>query len=99
MEIDQLREKFDTGLKKIGHEIKSHLVLHGFYGTVSHSGMSEIPEGARVEIQVKGRTVGRWFDRQQIEGCCLRVGGAVLAGIVEMVDELAAGSESAAPRD
>jgi hypothetical protein len=99
METDQLREKFDTGLKKIGHEIKSHLVLHGFYGTVSHSGMSEVPDGARVEIQVKGKTVGRWFDRQQIEGCCLRVGGAVLAGIIAMVDELAAGSESAATRD
>jgi hypothetical protein len=99
VEIDLSREKFDTGLKKIGHEIKSQLVLHGFYGAVSHGGLSEVPDGARVEIHAKGKTVGRWFDREQIEGCCLRVGGAVLTGIIAMVDELAAGSESAATRD
>jgi hypothetical protein len=99
METDQLREKFDTGLKKIGYEIKSRLVLHGFYGTVSHSGPSEVPDGTRVEIHAKGRTVGRSFDREQIEGCCLRVGGAVLSGIIAMVDELAARPESAATRD
>ena len=96
METQQLREKFDTGLKKIGHEIKSRLVLHGLFGTIHHSGLSEVPDGARVEIHANGKTVARSFDREQIESCCLRVGGAVLAGIIAMVDELAARSESPA---
>jgi hypothetical protein len=98
METDLLREKFDTGLKKIGYEIKSQLVLHGFYGRITHSGLSEVPDGVRVEIHAKGTTVGKWFDRQQVEGCCLRVGGTVLADIIGMVDELAAGSKAAATR-
>lgn len=96
MEADLSREKFDTGLSKIRHEIKSRLVLHGLFGTVNHSGPSDIPDGARIEIHANDKTVGRSFDRAQIEGCCLRVGGAVLAGIIAMVDELAVRSESAA---
>ena len=56
------------------------------FGTVSYS---DVPDGARMEIQAQGRSAARSFERQQIEGCCLRVGGAVLAGIIAMVDELA----------
>jgi len=41
-----------------------------------------------VQIEVKGLTTGREFDRQQIEGCYLRVGGDVLASIVAMVKEV-----------
>lgn len=89
MEFDPLREKFDTGLKRIGHEAKSRLVLHGLFGTVIHTGTAA---GARVEIHAQGKTVSREFERQQIEGCHLRVGGAVLSGIIAMVDELAPAS-------
>jgi hypothetical protein len=42
-----------------------------------------------VEIQARGQTVARSFNRSQIEGCHLRVGGAVLEGIIAMVEELA----------
>ena len=93
MDETQLREQFDTGLKKIREEIKSRLVPHGLFGTVTcvDSGPTgHVPEGSRIEIVVKGKTVGRSFDRKQIEGCCLRVGGEVLLSIVAMVDELSA---------
>jgi hypothetical protein len=93
MDEKVLREEFDTGLKKIRHEIKSRLVPHGLFGIVTDvdSGPAgDVPDGTRIEIHAKGRTVGQSFDRRQIEGCCLRVGGAVLAGIVAMVDELSA---------
>lgn len=96
MEADPARERFDTGLNRIRHEIKSRLALHGLFGTVSYSGPSEFPDGARVEIRAKGNTVAKSFEREQIEGCCLRVGGVVLSGILEMVDELAADANSAA---
>jgi hypothetical protein len=43
-----------------------------------------------IGLVVKGRRVDRAFDRQQIEGCRLRVGGVVLADIIAMVDEAAA---------
>lgn len=82
-------EKFDTGLKRIGHEIKSRLVLHGLFGTIDHSTPSDIPDGPRVAIHAKGKTVERTFNRQQIEGCCLRVGGSVLSDIIAMVNEVA----------
>ncbi len=88
MEEEQLREQFDTGLKKIRNEIKSRLVPHGLYGTVSDSGPSSIPGGAMIEIHAKGKSVGRSFDRQQIEGCCLRVRGAMLMSIIAMVEEI-----------
>ena len=93
MDETQLREKFDTGLKKIKEDIKGRLVPHGLFGTVTHidSGPTgDVPDGSRIEIVAKGKTVGRSFDRQQIEGCHLRVGGEVLVGIVAMVDELSA---------
>ena len=94
MEIDQLQEKFDTGLKKIRYEIKSCLVLHGLFGTVSHSASSELPDGTRVEIHANGNTVGKSLGRAQIEGCCLRVGAEVQSAIISMVDELASSSKS-----
>jgi hypothetical protein len=91
MDDKQLREEFDTGLRKIRHEIKSRLVPHGLFGTVTDAdtGVSgDVPEGSRIEIHVKGRTVGQSFDRQQIEACHLRVSGAVLAGIISMVADV-----------
>ena len=93
MNEDQLREEFDTGLKKIRQEIKSRLVPHGLFATVQdvdRGQAGEAPDGSRIEIAAKGKTVSRSFDRKQIEGCCLRVGGEVLVGIIAMVDELAA---------
>ncbi|HTV94377.1 MAG TPA: hypothetical protein VME42_00155 [Steroidobacteraceae bacterium] len=92
MENEQLQEKFDTGLRNIGHEIKSRLVEHGLFGTVTTTprGPGEAPDGMALEINAKGRAAGRSFDRQQIEGCYLRVGGAVLSDIIAMVDEVSA---------
>jgi hypothetical protein len=89
----QKREHFDTGLSRIRHEIKNRLVPHGFFGTVNfvdNDLVDQVPTGARIEITVKGNTVGRSFSRQEIEDCRLRVGGAVLSGIISMVDELSA---------
>ena len=91
MDDDQSREVFDTGLKKIRHEIKSRLVPHGLYGTITDvdSGPAgHLPDGSRIELHAKGRIVGKSFDRRQIEGCCLRVGGVVLLDIIAMVDEM-----------
>jgi hypothetical protein len=93
MEDKQLREVFDTGIKKIRHEIKSRLVPHGYFGHVTDvdSGTAgDVPEGSRIDLVVKGKTAGRTFDRQQIEACHLRVGGAVLVGILAMIDEVSA---------
>jgi hypothetical protein len=93
MDDKQLREEFDTGLRKIRTEIKSRLVPHGLFGTITDtdSGSGDNPlNGSRIQIVVKGRTAERSFDRAQIEGCRLRVGGAVLVGIISMVDELSA---------
>jgi hypothetical protein len=93
MDEKQLREEFDTGLSKIRQEIKSRLVPHGFFGSVTHADTGpegDVPTGSNIEIIVKGRTAGRSFDRRQIEDCRLRVGGAVLLAIISMVDELAA---------
>jgi hypothetical protein len=91
MDETQSREEFDTGLKKIREEIKSRLVLHGLFGTVTcvDSGPpGHVPDSSRVEIVAKGKTAGRSYDRKQIEGCYLRVRGEVLAGIIAMVDEV-----------
>ncbi len=93
MDDNQLREEFDTGVKKIRQEIKSRLVPHGLFGIITNvdSGPTgDVPDGSRIEIVAKGKTVGRSFDRRQIEGCCLRVGGEVLLGIIAMVDEVSA---------
>ena len=91
MEDNQNREEFDTGLIKIRHEIKSRLVTHGFFGSIKFvdiGPVDHVPSGSNIEIVVKGRTAERSFSREDIEGCRLRVGGAVLAGIISMVDEL-----------
>ena len=93
MDDEQLRERFDTGVKKIRQEIKSRLVPHGLFGTITDidSGSTgHVPDGSRIEIVAKGKTAGRSFDRRQIEGCCLRVGGEVLLGIIAMIDEVSA---------
>jgi hypothetical protein len=93
MDDKELREVFDTGVKKIRQEIKSRLVPHGLFGIITNvdTGASgQVPDSSRIEIVAKGKTVERSFDRKQIEGCCLRVGGEVLLGIIAMVDEVAA---------
>jgi hypothetical protein len=93
MDDKYVREEFDTGINKIRQEIKSRLVRHGLYGSVTDvdTGSTEGgPAGSRIEVIVKGRSAARSFDRQQIEHCCLRVGGEVLVGIISMVDEVSA---------
>ncbi len=89
MEIEPSGEKFDTGLSKIRHEIKSRLVLHGLFGTVSFGAPSDSPDGAAVAIQARGRIAARSFNRAQVESCCLRVSGTVLSELIAMADELA----------
>jgi len=90
VEDKQNREEFDTGLAKIRHEIKSRLVPHGLYGIVTYIdiGPADVPTGSKIEIAIRGRTVERAYSRHEIEACRLRVGGAVLVGIISMVDEL-----------
>jgi hypothetical protein len=93
MDDKHQREEFDTGIRKIRTEIKSRLVPHGLFGTITEvdSDSSEnVLIGSRIQIVVKGRTAERSFDRQQIEGCRLRVSGPVLLGIISMVEELSA---------
>ena len=89
----QHREEFDTALARIRHEIKGRLVQHGLFGSVTYKDLEatdHILSGSTVEITAKGKTVERSFSRQEIEGCRLRVGGAVLAGVISMVEELSA---------
>jgi hypothetical protein len=91
MDEMQPREEFDTALARIRHEIKGRLVLHGFFGSVTYKDIEagdHILSGSTVEIAAKGKTVQRSFTRQEIEGCRLRVSGAVLSGVISMVDEL-----------
>jgi hypothetical protein len=100
------QEEFETGLAKIRQEIKGRLVAHGLYGSIAHfdagpqhaaAGSPQAAAGPSVEvieIIVKGRRVVRSFERQQIEHCCLRVGGAVLLGLIAMIEELAAAPPS-----
>jgi hypothetical protein len=93
MEDKQLREVFDTGLKKIKQEIKSRLVPHGLFGIITDvdgGPAGHVPESSRIEIVAKGKSVARSFDRRQIEGCCLRVAGEVLVAVIAMVDEVSA---------
>jgi hypothetical protein len=91
MEDAEKREEFDTGLRKIRHEIKSRLVPHGLFGTVANIDadcVDHVPTSSKIEVAAKGRTVERSFSRQDIEGCHLRVGGTVLLAIISMIDEL-----------
>jgi hypothetical protein len=87
-----MREEFDTARARIRHEIKSRLVQHGFFGSVTYVDIEagHVLSGSTVEIAVRGKTVARSFSRQEIEACRLRVSGAVLSGVISMVDELAA---------
>jgi hypothetical protein len=91
MDDEQYREQFDTGVKKIRHELRSLLAQHGLFGTITDADSgpaNEVPDSSTVAIQVKGKTTVRSFDRRQIEGCYLRVGGTVLSNIIAMVDEV-----------
>lgn len=93
MEDKQSREEFDTALARIRHDIKGRLVIHGFFGSVSYRDVEaadHVLSGSTIEITVKGRTAERTFSRQEIESCRLKVGGAVLSGVIAMVDELSA---------
>lgn len=93
MDENQCREEFDTALARIRHEVKGRLVQHGFFGSVAYTDIdspNHVLSGSTVEITVNGKTVQRSFSRLQIEGCRLRVGGAVLSGVISMVDELSA---------
>jgi hypothetical protein len=90
---DQNREEFDTALARIRHDIKGRLVIHGFFGKVTYRDVETADSvlcGSTIEIAVKGRTAQRSFNRQEIEECRLRVSGAVLMGVISMVDELSA---------
>jgi hypothetical protein len=87
------REEFDTALARIKHDIKGRLVIHGFFGSVTYKDVeagNHVLSGSTIEVTVKGRTAKRSFSRQEIEDCRLRVGGAVLSGVISMVDELSA---------
>jgi hypothetical protein len=89
----QSREEFDTALARIRHDIKGRLVIHGFFGSIAYRDVESADNvlgGSIIEITVKGRTATRSFSRQEIEACRLRVSGAVLQGVVSMVDELSA---------
>src|SRR5258706_3515799 len=93
MDDKYVREVFDTGKNKIRQEIKSRLVPHGLYGSVidvDTGGAESGPSGSRIELTVKGQSVARSFDREQIEQCCLRVRGVGLVGIIAMVDDVSA---------
>jgi GMP synthase PP-ATPase subunit len=86
-------EIYDTGLSKIKQEIKSRLVHHGLFGSVTNIEIAASEHsaiGTKIQIIVKDRTADRTFTNEQIEACCLRVAGPVLAGILSMVDELSA---------
>jgi hypothetical protein len=95
MESEQLHEVFDTGLKKIKHEIKSQLVLQGLFATITSDDQPhDISGGATVEIHAKGKTVQMSLDRKQVEGCCLRVAGTVLSNVIAVVAELSAATRA-----
>ena len=84
-------EMFDTGISKIRQEIKSRLVHHGLFGSVTSSATGatdSVAAGTQIDVIVKGRTAVRSFGNGDIEACALRVGGPVLIGIIAMVDEL-----------
>lgn len=89
MKDEQSREQFDTALSRIRHDIKARLVIHGFFGSISYQDIEadHLLAGSTIEITVKGRTAKRSFTRQEIEDCSLRVSGAVLSGVISMVEE------------
>jgi hypothetical protein len=87
------REKFDSALSRIRHEIKSRLVVHGFFGTISYRDIESVDhvlEGSTIVVNAKGRAVERSFSRKEIEDCLQRISGAVLLGVISMLDEICA---------
>jgi hypothetical protein len=89
----QNREEFDTALTRIRHYIKGRLVEHGLFGMVSFQDVESadhVLQGSTMTVMAKGRIAERSFARQEIEGCTLRVSGAVALGVISMVDELSA---------
>jgi hypothetical protein len=93
MTDSQNREEFDTALARIRHDIKGRLVIHGFFGTVSYRDVESadhVLQGSTITVAAKGRIAERSFDRQEIEGCRLRISGAVLLGVISIVDEISA---------
>jgi hypothetical protein len=93
VEDNQSREEFDTALARIRHDIKGRLVIHGLFGSVIYRDVEasdHVLSGSIIEVTAKGRTAARSFSRQEIEDCRLRVSGAVLSGVISMVDELSA---------
>jgi hypothetical protein len=92
MNDSQTNEIFATGLSKIRHEIKSHLASRGLYGTVTIRDLdsASASPGVNIDIAARGKVASRSFELKQIEGCHLRVSGAVLAAVVAMIEELAA---------
>jgi hypothetical protein len=91
MNDSQSREEFDTALTRIRHDIKGRLVTHGYFGMVSFQDVESadhVLQGSTITVKAKGRTAERSFDRQEIEGCRLRVSGAVALGVISMVEEL-----------
>jgi hypothetical protein len=93
MTDSQNREEFDTALARIRHDIKGRLVIHGFFGTVSYRDVESadhVLQGSTITVAAKGRIAERSFDRQEIESCRLRISGAVLLGVISIVDEISA---------
>ncbi len=93
MEDRQSREEFDTALSRIRHDIKGRLVIHGYFGTVSYvdiESADHVLQGSTIVVRAKGRVAERRFSRQEIEDCRLRIGGAVLLGVISMLDEISA---------
>jgi hypothetical protein len=93
MTDSQSREEFDTALARIRHDIKGRLVIHGFFGTVSYRDVESadhVLQGSTIMVAAKGRIAERSFGRQEIEDCRLRVSGAVLLGVISIVDEISA---------
>jgi hypothetical protein len=87
----QSREEFDTALTRIRHDIKGRLIKHGYFGMVSFQDVESadhVLQGSTLTVIAKGRIAKRSFGRQEIEGCVLRVSGAVALGVISMVDEL-----------
>jgi hypothetical protein len=91
VQISQSREEFDTALSRIRHDIKGRLVTHGYFGVVSYQDIESVDhvlQGSTISVQAKGRIAERSFNRQEIEDCRLRVSGAVMLGVISMVEEL-----------
>ncbi len=92
MEDKQLREEFDTGLKKIGGGDPKSFGAPWSFGSITNadSDTGDVPAGSRIQIVAKGRSAARSFGPCTNKGCCLRVSGPVLVEIISMIDEVSA---------